>query len=242
MAQQQKIQQIEIVIADSGPLISLAHADKLDLLLLFKDDVRLVITDFVEFEVTRHRDRHADAKVICNFINRHAGKVVIQETSIGKTMKQMVQLREMFEENPQFRQLMIDNKSEPPAIPKDIGELSIISFANEMIVNPPGVPLLILAEDDFFLHSGAAVPGNAHILSTHAFLETLCELGAIKDAQAIWDVIQGKRPTVNPAKVDRPAGKINTDWKSTIDPNTTKLFEDNQLAKKRTRKPEGPQR
>ena len=40
---------IEIIIVDAGPLISLARADALELLLIFKDEVRLVITDFVEF-------------------------------------------------------------------------------------------------------------------------------------------------------------------------------------------------
>ena len=48
-----KSRRIEIVIADAGPLISLARADALETLLVFKDNVSLVITDFVEFEVTR---------------------------------------------------------------------------------------------------------------------------------------------------------------------------------------------
>ena len=44
---------MSIVIADAGPLISLARADALETLLVFKDNVSLGITDFVEFEVTR---------------------------------------------------------------------------------------------------------------------------------------------------------------------------------------------
>lgn len=172
-------QRIEIVVADAGPLISLARGDALDLLLIFKDEVRLVITDFVEFEVTRNRDKHPDAQVICDFITRYAGMIEIQETSIGKALKQLVQMRELFEKNEQFRQMMISNKTEPTPIPKDSGELSIVSFANEMITSPPGQPILILAEDDFFLHSGAAIPGNAHLLSTRAFLDTLHKLGKI---------------------------------------------------------------
>lgn len=228
----QKIRLIEIVIADAGPLISLARADALDMLLVFKDDVRLVITDFVEFEVTRNRDKHIDAQRICEFLTRYAGIVEIQETSIGKTMKQMVQMRELFEDNDAFRQMMIGNQSEPPPIPKDIGELSIVSFANEMITNPPGIPILILAEDDFFLHSGAAIPGNAHILSTRAFLETLYELGKIPSANALWEAIQRERPGVNTASVDRPAGKINTHWQATIDSEKTKNIKEQQKKRK----------
>lgn len=209
--------QIKIVIADTGPLISLARANALDLLLVFKDSVSLVVTDFVEFEVTRNRDKYPDAKQLCKFLARYAGIVEIRETSIGKTMKQMVQMRERFEEDEKFREIMINNKSEPPLIPKDIGELSIVSFANEMIANPPGIPVLILAEDDFFLHSGAAVPGNAHILSTCAFLGTLHELKIIPSAKAIWEEIQRERPGINTSSVDREAAKINTGWKGAID-------------------------
>jgi len=227
----QKISRIEIVIADAGPLISLARAEALDMLLVFKDDVRLVITDFVEFEVTRNRDKHVDAQRICEFLTRYAGIVEIQETSIGKTMKQMVQMRELFEDNDAFRQMMINNKTEPPPIPKDIGELSIVSFANEMITNPPGIPVLILAEDDFFLHSGTAIPGNAHILSTRAFLETLYELGEIPSANAIWEEIQRERPGVNRASVDRQAGKINTAWQSAIDSEKARSAEEQQKKK-----------
>ena len=224
----QKNRRIEIVIADAGPLISLARADALDTLLVFKDDVSLVITDFVEFEVTRNRDKHPDAQRICEFLTRYAGIIEIQETSIGKTMKQMVQMRELFEENEGFRQMMISNKTEPPPVPKDIGELSIVSFANEMITTPPGIPVLILAEDDFFLHSGAAIPGNAHILSTRAFLETLYELGKIPGANALWEAIQRERPGVNRDRVDRQAGKINTDWQSAIDSEKARSVEKKQ--------------
>ena len=38
----QKNRQAGIIITDAGPLISLARADALDILLVFKDDVSLV--------------------------------------------------------------------------------------------------------------------------------------------------------------------------------------------------------
>ena len=59
-----KSRRIEIVIADAGPLISLARADALETLLVFKDNVSLVITDFVEFEVTRHRDLQTPSGIV----------------------------------------------------------------------------------------------------------------------------------------------------------------------------------
>lgn len=79
--------QIKVVIPDAGPLISLALVDALDVLLVFKENVRVVITDFVEFEVTRYRDKRADAQRICDFIARNAGVIEIQETGQRRVHK-----------------------------------------------------------------------------------------------------------------------------------------------------------
>lgn len=209
--------QIKVVIPDAGPLISLSIVDALDVLLVFKETVRIVITDFVEFEVTRYRDKRVDAQRICDFIARNAGVIEIQETLYGKSMKEMFKLKERFDEDANFKEMMISAGISPPSLPKDVGELSIVSFATELIKSPPGIPVLILAEDDFFLHSGAATSGNAHILSTRSFLETLQSLGKVKDALSIWQQIQVVRPTVNATRVDRQAAKINTDWASALD-------------------------
>jgi hypothetical protein len=210
-------QTIKVVIPDAGPLISLSMAEALDVLLVFKDEVRIVITDFVEFEVTRFRDRRPDAQRICDFIARNAGIVEIQETQFGKTMKEMFRIRERFDEDENFRRVMASANISAPSLPKDAGELSIVSFANDLITSPPGTPILILAEDDFFLHSGSANPGNAHILSTRAFLETLQQLGKVADADAIWRRIQEARNTVNAASVNREAAKIKTDRVGAVD-------------------------
>ena len=209
--------QIKVVIPDAGPLISLALVDALGVLLVFKENVRVVLTDFVEFEVTRFRDKRKDAQRICDFIVRNPGVIEIQETLYGKSMIDMFKLKERFDEDPNFRQLMMSAGVSVPTLPKDVGELSIVSYTTELIKSPPGIPVLVLAEDDFFLHSGAATPGNAHVLSTRAFLETLQSLGKIPDGAAIWQQIQAARPTVNPAIVDRTASKINTDWSSAVD-------------------------
>jgi len=126
-------QQIQVVIPDAGPLISLARAAALEILLVFKDDVRIVITDYVEFETTRFKDRFPDAQRICNFISANAGRVEIQETLFGKTMKQMYLMRQRFEQDAQFRASMLAINAEPPAVSRDAGELSIVSYAAELI-------------------------------------------------------------------------------------------------------------
>jgi hypothetical protein len=57
---------IKIVISDSGPLISLANAKALDLLLNFEPGVEVVVTDIVYLETTSGRDVHKDAEKYTN--------------------------------------------------------------------------------------------------------------------------------------------------------------------------------
>src|ERR1017187_346407 len=105
--------QIKVVIADAGPLISLAYANALDTLLVFKDNVRVVITDYVWFEVSRNRDQFADAKRICDFLTRYNGTVEIQETLYGKSMIQLMQLKQKFDDDASFRNIMKQANVEP---------------------------------------------------------------------------------------------------------------------------------
>lgn len=86
--------------------------------------------------------------------------------------------------------------SAPKNVPPDAAELSIGSFANEMVQRPSGILVLILAEDDFILNVSLHNPGNAHILSTRAFLEGLEKLGNIKDTSAVWNIILKTRSHV----------------------------------------------
>lgn len=208
---------IRIVIPDAGPLISLAMVDALDLLLIFKDQVRVVITDFVEFEVIRFRGDRIDAQRISDFIARNAGVIEIQPTQFGQSMIEVFRMKQRFDEDALFRDAMKSAGIVPSALPKDSGELSIVSFINHLIQDPPGPPVLILAEDDFFLRAGAATPGNAHVLSTRGFLETLQQLKKIASANDIWSDMQKVRPTVNEKIVDQAAPKIKTSWSSTVD-------------------------
>lgn len=220
---------IKIVIPDTGPLISLARANALDVLLAFNDNVRIVIVDFVEFEVTRYKDKHRDGMVVSDFLKKHAGRIEYEKTAIGQMFKQEALAIERFKEDENYRNTMIEMNRVPAPLPDDPGELSITSYAKSVIKNPPGTPVLILTEDNYFVHSdtGLGMPGNptnAHFLSTRAFLETLGKLGLIKDANAIWEKIQEKRPTIARAFFDVKARKINTDWIEAVDHDRAEEF------------------
>jgi len=201
---------VKIVIPDIGPLITLAQADALELLLCFDDNVRIVLTDYVEFEATRRHREFEDAQRICDFLSKHAGRIEIEETSYGKQMKAIDAQRRKYEESAQVRKVYAEmNLPPPPQIPDNAGELSIVSYATSLIDEPPGPPCLVIAEDDFFLRSNSgALPGNAHIVSTHVFLQAIERLGKIGSAESIWSAALAKGRKANPAIVDLPARKI----------------------------------
>lgn len=212
---------ITIVIPDTGPLITLAKADALDLLLSFGDDVRLVLTDVVEFESTRFRTDHKDAQQICDFITANSARIDIESTSYGEQAIAAAKARQRYDENPAVQAFLLANQMPPPAkMAVDSGEMSIISFISGLIAAPPGPPCLVIAEDDFFLRSNSgALPGNAHIISTMAFLKALEALNPKFNAKAVLAAAASADRKANDADVDKVAEKVKggTVWKDALD-------------------------
>lgn len=143
---------VRVVIPDAGVLISLAQSSLLDLLGVFKPEVRIVITDIVEFEVT-HRTDLDDATAIRAFLTRHQHRVQVDATSFAELLKEV-------RSNPQLK------------LPADAGEMSVYSYVRTNVVAPPGEATLILFEDDWFIDHDVR-PGNVHLLSTRAFIAGL---------------------------------------------------------------------
>ena len=162
-------EKIRIVLPDTGPLITLAHANALEVLLAFDaQQVQLVVTDMVEFEATRHRSTREDAQRISDFLEKHAGRIVIEKTVFGQMAISAARIYERYTESQQLRDFYAtSNMPAPSPLAPNSGELSINSYVSELIGQPPGPPCLVIAEDDFFLRSTpGALPGNAHIIST----------------------------------------------------------------------------
>jgi hypothetical protein len=156
---------VRIVVPDAGPLITLAKLHLLDALLVFKKSVRIVLTDYVEFEATRRRHELADAMAIHKFMVAHAGRIEIEETGLGKNYKKLCMVKERLERDPELaRQLGVDLTT-----PENLGEMTIVYYIRDLVAHPPGVPVLILAEDDYFLRAISPLPGNAYVVSTRAF-------------------------------------------------------------------------
>jgi len=231
-------EKVKLVLPDTGPLITLAQAEALDALLVFDaDHFQLVVTDMVVFEATRQRSTHADAQRIADFIERHVGRIVIEETSFGRMAISAAKTYERYNQSQQVRDFYAANQMPvpSPAAPNS-GEMSINSYVTELIGQPPGPPCLVIAEDDFFLRSTAgALPGNAHIISTARLLAKIEELNPRFSARKVLDAaanFNGRNP--NRAVVDTPAAKIKggTNWSESLNVNnlTNKLTKRGAIA------------
>jgi hypothetical protein len=142
---------IKIVIPDSGPLISLSHANALDLLFCFKSEVQVVLTDIVEYEITSERDRFPDAEKTFQFLSKYAGHVVTEKTTFGEAAL--------------FRVKHDSNYQ----LPDDAGEVSIASFNinnNEKTI--------VLFEDHWFLDE-SRFKSSTNRVSTSSFIKNVAD-------------------------------------------------------------------
>ena len=144
---------VRLVLPDSGVLISLAHGQLLDALFSFSDDVRLTVTDVVQYEATMRTDL-IDASRIKEFLKRNTDRIKVDATGFHKLIEQAI-------ENPAIE------------LPKNIGEISIYGYVNDIRQDEPGIPVLVLFEDEWFLKNQYTRPRNTHLLSLAAFLKVL---------------------------------------------------------------------
>jgi hypothetical protein len=207
---------IDVVLPDSGPLISLAKADRLDLLLRFKSQVRILVADLVAYEVTHHANRFEDARAIKEFLDAHRDRIKVTPTVVGDNHIRQAQLREAYEQAGSEERAAVDRIGLTPRKPRrGEGEVAILAVARQIGREHPDDAMLVLAEDQYFLSRGKFAEPHTHILSTRAFLE---ELGRrhIIDFDAVWSAIVVKRPEVNNQSIDRPAPNIRTNWRSAL--------------------------
>lgn len=190
---------IRIVIPDAGVLISLAAGGLLDLMMTFRPGVQVVISDVVEYEVTRRTDT-ASAMTIRSFLSKYAGHILVDKTSYGELLSSARKYTDI-------------------RLPEDLGETSIYSYIGTIKTWNPGDPTLVLFEDSWFIENDVAKPANAHLLSTMAFLEGLEQLVPEFSADKAMKAICSMRPYFNKVHHDVPSRVISggTDWKNAVD-------------------------
>ena len=198
---------IRIFIPDTGPLISLAIAGELDLLLAVSADVRIVVSDVVQWEATHRGTEKPDAIAISEFFETNSRRIEVIPTTVGQLALSDLKRRQA--------------AGEPASLSKDLGELSINNAIISMRTANPGEPTLVLVEDDWFA-AHVRAEGNVHLLSTASWLEGLEKLGVIASAADVRARILHGRPHFKADYLeDSPAGKIEggTEWRSRFGKN-----------------------
>ncbi len=200
-------QSVRIVLPDSGPLISMASGGVLDLLMAFKDSVRIVITDVVEYEATHRWSDLPNAQQIKDFLLVNQERIEVIRTTVGSLALGDLKRKQSL--------------GEPAQLPGDLGELSITNFVISLRTANPGVPTLVILEDDWFVENAYAIPGNVHLVSTSSWLDGLEALHVIDSAAEVRRRIQSARPNFRAEyKLDKEAEKIQdgSTWRAAIRP------------------------
>jgi len=184
---------VVLVVPDAGPLISLAKADCLDLLLL--PGVPVWIVDQVRFEASGS-DRFPDAIRIDRFIRSHDARIMEFTTAVGLAAAQ--------------------RRAQGEVRQPGQGEAAIAEFLQRLdeVTGDPDAPVLMLFEDSDIRRSRFFLPDNVHLPSTLAFLRGLERKCLIPSAEQVWSLIAAAGRTPSLADVDLPGATLGnvTSW------------------------------
>jgi hypothetical protein len=200
---------VTLIIADSGPLISLACADELRLLQSFGRPV--VIADVVRRECTRKVGAPGEERLAQWF-----------ETTGGNQFNELrTPLLPVFDDA--LKQV---ESGEDPLATTGLGDAAISWILKNLqrLRTPDGRSLalgsnevaMVLTEDGPYGDGPVLMQRRAHVLSTRQWLKTLERLGVIPSYRAIFDEIRSGGRLVPKYMADRPAElakRVRSDWK-----------------------------
>ena len=202
---------ITFVIADTGPLISLAVADRLDLLQSFGTPV--FVTDAVVCECLRMSSKPGVDR-LRDWFRDHSNEVKIVETPMGEAYRKAAKLEDDGFDNPT----------------KNFGEWAsswvmenVSALLPQLKLNPGRHFGLILSEDNDYLYGRPPhhkVPANAHFLSTQAFFVALERMGFIPSARDLRKTVQNNgRPQFAKSLADNPfkGNGVRTNYQSNLE-------------------------
>ncbi len=150
-----------LLLPDAGPLITLAYADALDLLL--EPGWSLALVDMVLHEVTRN------------------------ETPTSNQLAEWSRNRqvEVLSTRTYARYQRMRTDSVPPPRKTNLGELAIQEVMHELALESPPRTGMFLFEDHKIARAGFFLPDNCHKVSTRAFLLFLEGRGKLPSATEI---------------------------------------------------------
>lgn len=150
-----------VLLPDAGPLITLAYADALDLLL--KPGWALVLVDMVLHEVTRNQT--PTSQKLAHWAQDNELPVLTTKTC------------------ERYRQGQVSGVAAPRK--SNLGELAIQEVMNDFALQQPPKTGVFLFEDHKIARASFLVPDNCRKVSTRAFLIYLEQKGWLASAAEI---------------------------------------------------------
>lgn len=149
-----------ILLADAGPLVTLAYANALDVLLLPGWSVQMV--DMVLHEVTRHST--PISQKIAEWVAQQP--LVVRETRVFQRYTQALTTG------------VIPRKA-------NLGELAVQEVMTDFALLPEPLTGIFLFEDHKNARASFLLPEHCHKISTRAFLQFLEQKGLVESAAGI---------------------------------------------------------
>ncbi|MCJ2093592.1 hypothetical protein MKK67_14000 [Methylobacterium sp. J-072] len=192
---------LDLVIPDTGPLITLALIDRLDLLDRFRCPI--LVTDMIHAELTRGPDTAPDKTAIERWYRARGNRVQTVDTLYGTMW------RELPEETRRSIKRQFPNA----------GEESIREFAGRVAeVLPEGDQILVLFEEEKVKRMSFG--RHVHLLHTWAFMVALERMGVIPSADDLYKQVEQRGRTIARDVYERRAsagGGYAQDWTEDYD-------------------------
>ena len=192
---------ISLIVTDASPLITLAVAGALDVLLLPR--LRVILPDMVRHEIVRHPEKPGAAEVM-EWIRAHEPDAV----SVGSTTE--------------YEEFLILQKANPGVKIRNRGELAAAEILSHELDNKVDAAILLFEDSDIrkpnFL---IRLPDQVLVMSTSEFLAGLESAKLIKSAQAILaKAVTLRGNAVLSRYIDATAGaeRIREDWPTRMRP------------------------
>ena len=162
---------LDLVIPDSGPLITLGLINRLDLLNRF--NCAVLIADMVEYEIKRGPDAAPDKAAFIKWFDNRGNRVQTVTTTYGLMWAQMSEEAQK-----------AIKRQNPHA-----GELAIREFTDRIKTTiSSDNQVLVLFEKDAV--KNMSFGEHVHLIHTYSFLLTLEKLKVIPSAEAIVHQVQ----------------------------------------------------
>ena len=179
---------LTLIVTDTSPLITLALADSLDVLL--RPNLPISIPDAVYVEATRVRGTPGAGRIV-DWINDHLDAVRLVPTDIG------IDQQRRLEEGRSIRAM---------------GELAALEALDRTLRADPAAEALLLFEDADVAKRRVVLGERASLISTGDFLRELEAAGLIQSADHILDraATQGRNVEQQRQSLERaaPTGRL----------------------------------